>query len=262
MDLQRQNWLGIALIAASVLAVAAMFVIGVILEGRRVQRNAQTSCVEGQLPPGHIVLIIDKSEPLSSRQVQLLEFERDRVLEAVREDELVSVYVIDDEASTAIEPRFALCSPGSERDANPLYQNPGRYEQNFEEKFARRFNEVIDELKEPVTSPHSPIFEAIKGVSLAPELSAGLVRRDVIIISDMLQNVPEYTHYNGTPLDWGSFAKTAYYRRVKADLSGVDVRVVYLRRREDVDQQSDEHVRFWNRYFAESGATPVRLQFR
>ena len=82
-------------------------------------------------------------------------------------------------------------------------------------------------------------------------VAAGAKR--LVIVSDLLQNVPgELNMYDGVP-SFDSFESSPYFRRVASDLRGVRVSVYYLAR-VNATTQSRAHVEFWNRYLLAQGA--------
>ena len=81
-------------------------------------------------------------------------------------------------------------------------------------------------------------------------------KRRLIVVSDMLQNTPEYSHYqNGA--DFSAWRNSAHGREFpQFSLLGVEVEILYLKRTDDFARaaQNRGHVRFWEDYFVELGA--------
>lgn len=258
MDRRRQDRVGIGLLAVSLTCMVGLLGIAYARNGFREARDELTACSLDEPPAGYVALVVDETDALSEAQVRRLERERDRILSEVGPDEMVSIYVVDDRASPVVDPVLALCSPGSGRDANPIYQNPRKREARFREAFAARLDAVVEELERPRASPTSPILETIRAVASSPEFERTAGRRELVIVSDLLQNVPGYSQYRGRAA-WEDFEGTAYASTVAADLAGADVRVIYLRRAKDLGVQDDAHRSFWERYFRESGAARVEV---
>jgi hypothetical protein len=258
VDRRAQDRLGITLIVISLISVAALLGVGYSRSSLRDTRDALTSCPIDEPPSGYTALVVDKTDGMSERQLRRLESERDRLLSKVGPGEMVSIYVVDDRTSPVLDPELALCSPGAGRDANPLYQNPGKHEARFQERFAERLAAVVAELERPRSSARSPILEAIHAVASSPEFERSRGRRELVVVSDLLQNVPELSHYSGVPR-FEDFRESAYAASVAADLRGAEVRVIYLRRPEDLRAQNDAHRTFWKSVFEESGAAHVEF---
>lgn len=261
MEPRQQDRLGIALIALSVACTAVLLGVGYASDSFREQRDERSGCLVGEPPAGFTALVVDETDALSDAQIARLEEERDRILARVGPDEMVSIYVVDERSNPLLRPELAICSPGAGRDANPLYQNPRKHEARFQQEFAARLDAVIATLQEPRSSPTSPILETLYAVTHSPGFQRTTGRREIVIVSDLLENVPEFSHYGRSP-SWDRFHGSAYAARIEADLLAASVRLIYLRRVKDLPWQGEAHLAFWKRYFDESGggALEVLLQ--
>ena len=78
-------------------------------------------------------------------------------------------------------------------------------------------------------SDESPIFESIQSIAVRAfgALPESNKDRRLVIASDMLQNTPEYSQYHGIG-SFEEFKRSQYYRRVRADLRGVEVELYYF----------------------------------
>ena len=209
----------------------------------------------------HTAILIDASDPLSSTQVK-------RVLEMLgdlrrdlRLHEWVGLYVLDENDYALPQPEFALCSPGSEEQANPLYENPERIRRTFEEEFQQPLVLAVEELGtegQPEQST-SPILEMIRAVATDRSFRFSGTRR-LVIVSDMLQNMPEYSHYRGTA-DFGQFSGLEYAKPfLGMSLLDVDVEIIYLKRAQTARLQTRGHIRFWEEYFDSLDASLNRVE--
>ena len=77
------------------------------------------------------------------------------------------------------------------------------------------------------------------------------------IVSDLLQHEAGiYSQYQlGDP--WTRFIRTAFAKKVEADLTGTIVRIDYLRRPEAIQYQNEAHQKFWERWLMKQGAASV-----
>ena len=110
-------------------------------------------------------------------------------------------------------------------------------------------------------SETSAIFEAVQATALRTFNRAeydGVTKR-LILVSDLMQNVPgKLSQYQGiVPFD--EFRKSPYFGAVRADLKGVAVTVLYLVR-PGSPQKWPEHPKFWEQYFSTQGAVVDRIQ--
>lgn len=138
-------------------------------------------------------------------------------------------------------------------DANELYQNPRMIRLRFEERFGEPLDTLLTDLTKGEVADRSPIMEMIRNVAYKGEFRDETAKRRLILISDMLQHMPEYSHYR-TPVDYEAFAKSRYFEQVRPSLPGVEVRVIYLIRRGRESIQTAGHAVFWERFFKAAGA--------
>ena len=80
--------------------------------------------------------------------------------------------------------------------------------------------------------------------------------RHLIVMSDMLQNTPQFSMYHGA-LDFASFARSDYGRKVQAQLPGVEVELDVLVNTPAL--QTRRNLKFWEDYFEKAGAHVVRV---
>jgi hypothetical protein len=102
----------------------------------------------------------------------------------------------------------------------------------------------------------SPIFEAIQATALRtfgkPEYDG--LPKHLVIVSDLMQNLPGgLSMYREVPA-FEKFKNTSYFSRIRGELKGVSVIIVYLVR-SNAPKQSPDHLGFWRDYFRFQGAT-------
>ena len=261
MERHKQDRLGIALIAASVFSMLGLFGLGWAREAFHEDRDPRSGCRVDAPPAGYTALIVDQTDVLSDAQLARLAEERDRILARVGPDAMVSIYAVNEHAGPLLAPELALCSPGAGRDANPLYQNPRKREARFRRQFAERLDAVVARLLQPHISPTSPILETIQAVAASEPFQRATGPRELVIVSDLLENVPAFSHYRGAP-SFERFRASGHAARVMADLHGAALRLVYLRRERDLDRQGESHLAFWKQYFGANGAGSVDVLFQ
>lgn len=220
--------------------------------------DAKTLCpIAG--PNGHVVLLVDKTDPLNFMQRQaflsyLSEFGRGKV----GAGDLFSVYVIGEDFKTMPEPIFEMCNPGKGEDKNVWLSNPERIRKQYEERFIKPMMNLVDQLQASRPAETSPIMEMIQVVAIN-----GFRKRNVLsskrlfIVSDMLQNTESFSHYRGE-IEFEKFKQTLYFHKIKTDLINVDVELAYLLN--TPQRQTRRHLKFWEDYFHEIGARVVSVR--
>jgi hypothetical protein len=173
---------------------------------------------------------------------------------------LVEVYTVDRLGRRLTEPVFHVCNPGTGAELNRIYQNPELARKKWNRFADRLSGDIEHQVSEPATSA-SPIFEAIQAAGLRTFSNPaydGLPKR-LVVVSDLLQNVPgRLDMYRQVP-DFRSFRKSPYFTRVRADLTGVAVTIYYLSRPE-VRTQGRRHLGFWDAYFRYQGAAAIAAE--
>ena len=100
----------------------------------------------------------------------------------------------------------------------------------------------------PSEADASPIMEILQVVSLSafPTESSD-AKKKIVIISDMLHHTPEWSHYRGQ-MDFATLEQTPYFQRIRTDLQGADVQILYVRRNGMEKLQTKRHAFFWADY--------------
>lgn len=209
-------------------------------------------------PLGHTIVLVDRTDPLTEEHKALLKGAMDRASATLIPDERLSVFLIEAEAPVVPIPVFSRCKPRDGADASWLYENERLIRARYENEFLEPLSAKIRGLEKPAEAPQSPIMETVRNIAALPEFTDATERRRLIVVSDLLQNIPAYSQYRRAA-DFDAFIASPYGRSVVADLAGVEVEVVYLRRQKDVHHQGERHLVFWRQYFAESGAFIARM---
>lgn len=206
-------------------------------------------------------ILVDASDTLNDKQIKEILDNLADLRRTLKVYEWVGIFVLDEGSHDQLpKPVVGLCNPGSAATANPLYQNPERIRQRYNERFARPVRAAVDGLAGLRPQKTSPILEMIQAVALARQFDSTRPRR-LIIVSDMLQNVKGYSHYRNS-LDYVAWSEQSKYAKEFTDstlLRGVTVEIIYVKREEAKRVQTRRHVRFWEDYFAAVGANLVSV---
>jgi hypothetical protein len=242
-------------------AVIAVILIGggtaLALKGRSaaVPTDAATLCPTKRPPSEIVIILLDVSDKFSEPQRLQIQNHLARIRDSVPRFGLVEVYTVDRLRRRLTEPVSHLCNPGTGADLNRIYQNPELAKKKWEGFATKLTGDINRQISSPALAT-SPIFEAIQATAVRtfgkPEYDR--LPKRLVIVSDLLQNVPaELSMYRGVP-SFESFERTPYYSRVRSDLKDVSVLVYYLVR-PSVANQDRRHIAFWDAYFQSQGAT-------
>jgi len=207
-------------------------------------------------PTGHVVLLVDKTDPLNFIQKRAFEAElQNVVLRRTPKGSLLSVYVLGEDFTSNAEPLVELCNPGSGEDKSALTSNLTRLRKQYEERFVQPLMQQSEKLVATKPARTSPIFEMLQLVGINAFRRHDIHgERRLIVVSDMLHNTPEFSMYQGLP-DFESFSESAYGRKAQADLPGVEVELDYLIN--DPKIQTRRNLGFWEAYFNKAHARVV-----
>lgn len=240
------------IVAAILVVVALLFFFMRQQADEKAAIDPETFCPKAGPSSTHAVLI-DRTDGLGPIQAEAL---RRRIVmwsEAVPKHGLFEIYEVTAEGIPA-SPVVAICNPGDGSDLSELTGNPRLARERYREKFEIPVRNMLTGMRGDTEADRSPIFEAVQAIAVTnfgPDSSAA--DRKLIIVSDFLQYVPEFSLYRGLP-DYEAFRQSAYGVSRMADLSGVAVELHLMHRKGERQRQTEELVEFWIRWLEEQGA--------
>ena len=182
-------------------------------------------------------------------------------LDFFQEGSLVQLYVADENALSqpdGLKPMAELCVPKDFRDANQWIENPAFLKADYDD-FISKFSSIIEGLLEKAEG-NSPIMETLIRISNSESFQKHPnVNHNIFIVSDMIQNSNNWTHYSGRNqgANWSRFSSemsgTVFTR---PRLNQVQVQVFYAKRQNQRDKsiQTRSHVQFWEEFFFNANA--------
>ena len=146
---------------------------------------------EGIEVPGHTAVLIDTSNEIPMEDAELA-FQK---IDAWTRNsapflQRLSIYALPESANDrAVRSYGSWCIPKEGAEANIIYENPVYVEAQFQ-RFLAILQDMFQELVSREEAAQSPIVETI----------ASLVQRNddldsIVLVSDMLQNTPLWSHY-------------------------------------------------------------------
>lgn len=214
------------------------------------------------LVPELLVALLDPSDELSEAQQEQVNHELERWRSALPKFGRLDIYRTSASSRELVTPVLTICNPGDGSDLSELTGNPTLAHKRWTTEFDAQVRRVLSEAVSGPPAAVSPIFETIQAAAVRtfdlPALDQ-VAKRRLILVSDLLQNTPDQSHYQGIP-DFEAFRHTNYYQQVRAPLRGVDVQILYLARSEAAGLQGMKHVDFWDRYFESLGAVVVEVR--
>ncbi|MCK5354115.1 MAG: hypothetical protein KAJ63_03280, partial [Methyloprofundus sp.] len=194
----------------------------------------------------YVALVFDKTDTYNKIQQSFLRRFFSEFKAGLVPGTRISIYVIDGQKDKEIAADFVVCAPRTGRDANAFYENPKRIQQRWQQQFEQPLDQAIEGFMQMAEAESSPIMEIFQPISLSafPVGNSSRVDKQIILISDMLQHTPEWSHYRGQ-VDFSVLQKTAYYQRINTDLHNAKVSILYVRREGMEKLQNKRHAFFW-----------------
>ena len=196
------------------------------------------------------VILIDNSEVYTPIQKADIKKRLNALIKEIKTNELISFFIINDQSLSSLEPIFSKCKIRDGQNADELIENRKKIIQKKKSTFDDPLGELIEIITSKAkASKTSPIFEMIQAVSVfgfpleekSQSVSKKPVPKKLVIFSDLLHNTKGYSFYKSS-FDKESFWRSDYFKKVKTNLTGVDVEINILRNK---SQKVKELVLFW-----------------
>lgn len=257
---RRKNFLGLLLILCVLAVFAFLAFFRYELQNEQLVYEPETLCPIGTESPKYVALVFDKSDTYNKVQQRFLQRFFSQFKAEVSPGTRISIYVIDDQKNKEISPDFVVCAPRTGDDANTFYENPKRIRQRWQRKFEQPLDLAIKGFMQAGQSDYSPIMEIFQHISLTAFPSGNsLAEKQIILISDMLQHTPEWSHYR-SQIDFTALQKTSYYQRINTNLKNAEVNILYVRRDGMEKLQNKRHAFFWANYIESIGGRVTLIE--
>lgn len=250
--------------AAIGLGALALLIIGFFLY--QAVFNAKPPIDKVSLCPPRIdsvtAVLVDATDELSQVQRAAIESRIAELRDVLPVGGRIDMYLLNTDKALP-DVQFSKCNPGTGETASIIDQNPRLVQKKWEQDFSAKLAEVLAQLMTASPSDTSPILEAIQAISLrsfAQTETRGATSKNLIIVSDMIQHTPELSQFKAGPtLDAKFVERTEYFRKVKPNLRGAEVTILYIRRATRANAQGREHLAFWEAIIKTSGGRLVHF---
>jgi len=195
------------------------------------------------------VILVDRTDPLNDMQQQELKIYLRDIKNSIPVHSSISIYGMDQAEPKMLQPKISICNPGDGENISRWLANPALIKKVWQEKFSDKLDSIIAQLMVPLEVQNSPIMETIKAVSIAEFIGDKNtnIQKRLIIVSDMMQHTMSYTQYTNS-VDFKDYKKSAAYQHHLANLNGVTVEIIYIRRHNSDNIQGKSHIQFWQQY--------------
>ncbi|UZP67492.1 hypothetical protein N1030_00560 [Desulfovibrio mangrovi] len=188
----------------------------------------------------HLVLLLDRSDPLTETQQQELRSIMQSVEWGTPDGGKVSVFYLDNMSGSYLEPVASAVAPP--RHQGNLFGNERIAEQRFRRDFLPVISDAVMDVQNATDVKGTAIAEIVAKICRRPDFSDAVARRKILIFSDMLQNsglCSEHAREQERKCTPGKIG------RALPDLKDVEVDMLYLRRDAYKKLQTREHEGMW-----------------
>lgn len=250
----RKGWLKIGGVAALVAAVGVAYF--AVVRGNKALDDA-TLCPS--TPSSITVLLVDVTDPMTTAQRQDFRNQLNRLKNAIPRYGKLVVTRVDSSSNELLQPVIVRCNPGTAKDVNEWNGDPKGVQKSHDEDFIAPLDAAFARLTSASAADRSPIFESVQSVTLTelagPDVS-GLPRK-LVLVSDLLQNTDAISFYRGLPSP-DQLLKSGPFRRVRTDLSNMEVEIWMLERLDANQTQPRALIDLWDAAIAAQGGAVVR----
>lgn len=204
-----------------------------------------------------IAILVDPSDSLTAVQRSVVP----RILETIEfdapETAEVRVYALARAGRGDTTSLLRTCVPAHPESVSSVTGNP-RIAARVYEEFSMSLRDDLSALLGVQGDVVSPLLEGIQVAAVtAFQPRTSNMPRQLLIVSDMLQNSPAMSFYREA-VDFGPLSRNPDYGTLRVDLSGVEVSVFLLARGGEAGRlQAANMRRFWEDYFLDQGAHPT-----
>ncbi len=141
---------------------------------------------------------------------------------------------------------FAKCNPGDGAGLSEYTANPRLARKRWLDGFRQPLEDALEAGFQPTPGKTSPIMETVQRIAV--DRFSGRAAEDIpkslVLVSDMLENEPDYSQYSGD-LSYNRYKASRAYKKLQTDLHGADVTIYYIQRVTAKPLSSADHIRFW-----------------
>lgn len=210
-------------------------------------------------PSSVTVLLVDVTDPMTTAQKQDFRNQLNRLRSAIPRYGQLIITKVDSSSSELLRPVIVRCNPGTADDVNDLTGNPSGVQKSHDEQFVAPLDLAFDSLTRASAADRSPIFESVQSVALTELAKSEVsgVPRKLVLVSDLLQNTETISFYSGLPAQ-DELIGSAPFRRVRTDLSGLDVEIWMLERSDANQTQPRALIELWDAAITAQGGNVTR----
>jgi hypothetical protein len=210
--------------------------------------------------PEMTAVVIDHTDKINTIQKADLERRLWDIANNLDKNGKIQFFSVEKVGNSVLQPGLSLCNPGSEKEVSEWSGNKRLARKHYEEKFASLLKEKLEDILNAPTATTSPIMEATQSVVVTAFTgnSNTANKKKLVLVSDLLEHADGFSVYKGAP-DFDDYRKGGHWSSVRADMSGIEVVILFLNRPGAENIQKRNLQKFWMDYFYEQGAKDVKF---
>lgn len=250
----QSNVKGIVVLLLALSIISCVFVFN--YTSKNIQEHTDSNLCRSDYLPSITAILIDNTDSYTPIQQEVLKNYFTELTQKIPKGGLVTLYTVGASDQAILEPKLEVCNPGSLDDVeNKLTKRASQIKKNYTTLFKDGIEKEIMNASLNSGAASSPIMESIQAIDAKVFRAPGRkdVRKTIIIVSDMLQHVRNFSLLKSVP-KFSDYKKTSYWQSINANLKDVDVKILLIRRPAYASVQKRALQEFWYNYFLAQGA--------
>jgi hypothetical protein len=256
----KKKIVGAVLVSVFLIALISIGVASIVF--KHAKRVPETNCLVSG-PIAYTAVLFDATDQVSEIQKISLVNLMTEIRESILKDGAIAIYSVNGKGKIS-HPEIEICNPGSPQQINQLTTGERLAKKRWDQEFRKPINQLLSKNFGGGNAPISPILEAVQAISVQSfdALKArGLanIPMKLIIVSDLIQNSKSISFYQNIP-SLTDFKNSNLYKRLRANLNGVQVEIHLLNRKTKRNIQNSKLVNFWTSVIVEEGGRIVKYK--
>ena len=195
---------------------------------------------------GKHIILLDITDKYNFIQINDIRMNIEGIIKNLEKGKQVKVYFLNDKVTQDDIPAIEICNPGNGKLDSYIHSNPRHLEKQWNEKFYKPLSNTLTIIEKDNIFTYSPIIEMIQWINVKEFKNSDFSLNKLTIISDMIQNSPEYSFFKNK-ID--TYKNSDYYLKYKTNMQNFEVQIMLTRRDIMSKYQSNEYLDFWLKYF-------------
>jgi hypothetical protein len=201
------------------------------------------------------------TDPLTLAQRQDLRNRLDQLRQELGVNGEIDFYKVDAANAKLLQPIIRKCNPGTAAQFSSVDRDLKKVQARYDDEFEAPIVQAYESVFSASGSDRSPIMQSIQSVNLTElqTATANGKRKQIILVSDLLQNTANLTFYGKLPSAESVMANPDF-QAASTNLAGVHVKLWMLQRPDSRQTQPEALPQLWNILLQEQGALSVKAE--